>query len=117
MAGHPGRPAGSTGRRIGATGSVIEILRFRLAGGVDEAAFVAADKRVQAEFAYQQPGLVRRTTARGDDGDWIVVDIWRNESDADAADGRWGTDPSAALFMSLIDPSSVETTRYHELGS
>jgi hypothetical protein len=36
---------------------VIEIMRFRLRPGADEAAFLAADKRVQEEFAYQQPGL------------------------------------------------------------
>lgn len=59
---------------------VVEILRFRLAAGVDESVFRAADKRVQAEFAYQQAGLVRRTTARGRDGSWTVIDVWSDES-------------------------------------
>jgi hypothetical protein len=63
---------------------VIEIMRFRLAPGRDEAEFIAADRRLQQEFAYQQPGLVRRTTARGADGDWVVIDLWRSAADADA---------------------------------
>ena len=70
--------------------SVIEILRFRLADGADEAAFLQADKRVQAEFAYQQPGLVRRTAARGDDGGWVVIDLWHSAAQAEAANAKWG---------------------------
>jgi hypothetical protein len=70
---------------------------------------------VQAEFAYQQPGLLRRTTARGHDGDWIVIDVWRSGTDADACDERWGRDPVAAAFMALVDESSVRTERYATL--
>jgi hypothetical protein len=95
---------------------VIEIMRFRLAPGADEAAFLAADKRVQQDFAYQQPGLLRRTTARGEDGGWIVVDLWRSAADAGACDERWEHDPVTQAFMALLDRSSVTTERYQELG-
>jgi hypothetical protein len=94
---------------------VIEIMRFRLLPGADEGAFLAADRRVQEEFAYQQPGMLRRTTARGDDGSWIVVDVWRSAEDADACDARWEQDPVTQQFMALIDRSSVGTERYAEL--
>jgi hypothetical protein len=94
---------------------VIEIMRFRLPAGADEAAFLAADRRVQQEFAYQQPGLLRRTTARGADGGWIVIDLWRSASDADACDARWEHDKVTQAFMSLLDRSSVSTERYQEL--
>lgn len=90
-------------------------MRFRLAAGAEEAAFLAADRRVQTEFAYQQPGLLRRTTARGRDGAWIVIDLWRSEQDANACDGRWGQDEVTAKFMSFIDAESVRTGRYAEL--
>ena len=95
---------------------VIEIMRFRLVAGCDEAAFLAADRRLQEEFAYQQPGLLRRTTARGEDGGWIVIDVWRSAADADACDARWDDDPVPRAFMALLDPASVSTRRYHELG-
>ncbi len=95
---------------------MIEILRFRLPPGGDEAAFLAADRRVQDEFASQQPGLVGRTTARSDDGSWIVIDLWRSAADADACDERWERDPVPQAFMALLDRSTVTVERYHEPG-
>jgi hypothetical protein len=95
---------------------VIEIMRFRLRPGGDEGAFLAADRRVQEDFAYQQPGLLRRTTARGADGSWIVIDLWRSAADADACDARWERDPLAQAFMALIDRQSVTVERYQPLG-
>jgi hypothetical protein len=94
---------------------VIEILRFRLPAGADEAVFLAADRRVQHEFAPQQPGLLRRTTARGEDGGWIVIDLWRSAAEADACDARWEHDEVTQAFMNLLDRSSVAVERYHEL--
>jgi hypothetical protein len=94
---------------------VIETMRFRLAHGVTEADFLAADKALQQEFAYQQPGLLRRTTARGEGG-WIVVDLWASADDARACEQRWDDDPHAQRFMSLIDPASVEVGRYEEMA-
>ena len=91
---------------------VVETLTFRLAAGADEGAFLAADRRVQTEFAYRQPGLLRRTTARGAGGDWLVVDLWETDGDADACDARWAGDPAARAFMALVDPDSVRTARY-----
>jgi hypothetical protein len=94
--------------------AVIEIMRFRLPPGADEAAFLAADRRVQEEFASCQPGLLRRTTARGQDGGWIVIDLWRSAADADACDARWELDPVTQGFMARLDRSSVTTERYQE---
>lgn len=94
---------------------VVEILRFRLAAGVDESVFRAADKRVQAEFAYQQAGLVRRTTARGRDGSWTVIDVWSDVSAADRASGSWGRDAVTEAFTHLVDPSSMTSERFETL--
>ena len=94
---------------------MIEIMRFRLAPGADEEAFREADRRVQCDFAYQQPGLLRRTTARDRDGAWIVIDLWQSGQAADAADRRWDVDPVTTRFMSFIDADSVTTERYAEL--
>ena len=90
-------------------------MRFRLLPGAEEQAFLAADRRLQEEFAYQQPGLLRRTTARGGDGSWIVIDLWRSAADADACDARWGHDPVPQALMALLDRASVRTERYQEL--
>ena len=95
--------------------SVIEVMTFRLAPAVDETAFLEADSRVQQEFAYQQSGLMRRTAARGDDGTWVVIDLWRSAADADACAERWDQDTVASAFMSFLDPATVRTNRFSAL--
>jgi hypothetical protein len=99
--------------------AVIETMTFRLVEGADESAFLLVDKRLQTEFAYQQRGLVRRTTARGVDaqaGEWVVIDLWATAEDADACAERWDTDPLAREFMSYVDRATVEVRRYTDLG-
>jgi hypothetical protein len=94
---------------------VIEIMRFRLEAGADERQFQAADARLQADFAYQQPGLLRRTTARSDGGEWIVIDIWRSAADADGCQSRWSGDPVVGEFLSYVDRGTIRSDRYQEL--
>ena len=94
---------------------MIDLLVFSLAEGADEAAFLECDKRVQAEFAYQQPGLLRRTTARGKNDSWAVLDIWATEEQADECNARWESDPVAQEFMSFVDPATVRSARFYEL--
>lgn len=94
--------------------TVIETTTFRLAAGADEDAFLAADERVQADFAYQQEGMLRRTTARGDEG-WIVIELFWSAEAADAAARQRDSDPAVATFMELVDPASVQTRRYTAL--
>ena len=95
--------------------AVIETVTFRLAPGWDEATFLAVDRRVQTEFTYQQPGVLRRTTARGPDGDWIVIVLWRAVTDADAAAERSAAHPVTAEFSALLDDATVQTRRYELL--
>lgn len=90
-------------------------MTFRLREGADEASLLVADKRLQTDFAYQQPGLLRRTTARADDGEWIVVDVWGSNEEADACAQRWDADPVVAEFMRHVDPLTVRTRRYEHL--
>ena len=98
--------------------AVIETMTFRLRDGAEEEAFLAVDKRLQSDFAYQQPGLVRRTIARGDGaqaGEWIVVDLWWDAEHADACARRWESDPLAQEFMAFVDRESVDVRRYEDL--
>ena len=94
---------------------IIELLVFQLTHGADEAAFIDADKRVQTDFAYQQPGMLRRTTAKGDDGTWLVIDLWRSAEDADRCEEKWGDDPVTDEFRRFMDPNSVRTKRFGTL--
>jgi heme-degrading monooxygenase HmoA len=92
---------------------VIEIVTFRIVG--DESAFIALDQRIQSEFAHQQPGLVRRTTARNDDGEWAVITIWRAADDADAAQIAWTTHPLRDEFDQRTATKSMSERRYESL--
>ena len=84
---------------------IIEVRTFRLAG--DEAAFTEADKREQHDLCIRNRGLIRRTTARRADGEWLVLTLWDSH---DAIE-----EPGSAL-AALVDPESVGVRLYEDLG-
>ena len=93
----------------------IEIMTFRLRPGSSEAEFLAVDRRVQTEFAYHQPGMIRRTTGRNPDGTWVVIDLWASPTDAANYVDGWNREPAPIAFMALIDDASVITQSYQTL--
>ena len=93
----------------------IEVASFRLRDGADESAFIAADQRVQTEFFYLRPGLVRRTTARGSDGEWLVVTLWGSAEEAEAAAAVAAVDPVHTAFMAHVDADSFSAKRFVSL--
>jgi hypothetical protein len=60
--------------------------------------------------------MLRRTTAKGRDGTWIVIDLWRSEVDAERCEELWGQDPVTDEFRRFMDPNSVRTERFETLG-
>ena len=56
---------------------------FRLVAGVSDDQFKAIDARFQEDFAYQQKGMMRRTTAKGEDGTWLVMTMWDSVESSD----------------------------------
>lgn len=94
---------------------LVEVNTFRLAAGADEARFLVADERVQQEFAPFRPGFVRRTTARGDAGEWAVVTLWDAREHAVAAEQAAASHPAATDFLALVDPASCRVARYDTL--
>lgn len=95
--------------------SVVEVATFRLRDGVDEADFLDADRRVQTDFIPTLPGFMRRTTARGRDGEWLVVVLWGSFADAEAADALAADDEGVRTFMSAIDDATYRRERYETL--
>jgi heme-degrading monooxygenase HmoA len=85
--------------------SIVEITTFRLAAGVTDETFLALDRRVQTELVPNQPGFMRRTTARHGD-DWLVLTLW-------------STDEAAASFLRALEenPLQAEFARAIEYGS
>ena len=93
---------------------MFEILTFRLAPGVDDVTFRSVDERVQVEFAYQQPGIVRRTLGRHDDGRWLALTIWADADSAMAADRTFASSEIGREFRALLVDVVVE--RFHGAG-
>ncbi len=84
---------------------LVEVRTFRVAPGVDEAAFVAADAGSQAERS-PLTGFVRRTTARGEEaGTWLVLSFWASPDAADAAGPE-------ALLAGLVDATTERVERF-----
>jgi len=86
-------------------------MTFRLAPGVDEEIFRAVDERVQTEFAYHQPGILRRTLGRHDDGRWLALTIWADADAAAAAERAFDASDLGAEFSSLVTDTVVD--RFH----
>lgn len=95
---------------------IIELITFRLAPGADEDAFIEADRRVQTEFIPNHEGFLRRTTARAEDGEWLVVVLWYSAETAEASKALWDGDPVMQDFLELVDRGSLEIRRYEDLG-
>ena len=85
---------------------------FRLRPEADEEAFLALDTRVQTELAYQETGLMRRTTARSAGGTWLVIEIWRSEDDADASAADRAGSRLQAEYRAFIDRTTMESDRF-----
>ncbi|MHB8328278.1 MAG: hypothetical protein ACYDD6_01380 [Acidimicrobiales bacterium] len=91
---------------------MVEILTFKLAPDTDEATFLAADRRVQTEFIPNRAGFLRRTTARGSDGEWIVATLWASEPAATSSAAAGVDHPAVSAFMTLLDATAVRVQRY-----
>lgn len=94
---------------------MIEITTFRPAEGAAVVDLLEADRLVQHRFMPRQPGFLRRTTARGADGEWAVVVLWAGEAEALAAAASSATDPAVAALADLVDGTTVQVRRYTEL--
>ncbi len=94
--------------------SIVEIATFRLADGLTDASFLALDRRVQTELVPNQPGFLRRTTARHGD-EWLVVTLWSSEDAAGAFQRAVEGDPLQVDFERAVEAGSFHLARYTTL--
>jgi heme-degrading monooxygenase HmoA len=91
--------------------SIVEITTFRLAEGVTDESFLALDRRVQTELVPNQPGFMRRTTARHGD-DWLVVTLWASAEAAAAFERASAPEPLQAEMARAAEAGTLHQTRY-----
>ncbi len=90
-------------------------MTFKLRKGVSDEVLLVADRAVQTDFAYHQPGMVRRTMARGADGEWMVLDFWDSAEHAESCLVGWHGEPAPRAFTALLEEATVHTDRYETL--
>lgn len=91
--------------------SIVEVTTFRLVEGMTDASFLALDRRVQTELVPNQPGFMRRTTARHGD-DWLVVILWSAEDAAAAYERTTEGHPLHEEFVGAMEAGTFHLTRY-----
>jgi len=94
--------------------SIVEITTFRLAEGVTDSSFLALDRRLQTELVPNQPGFLRRTTARHGE-DWLVVTLWSTEDAAGAFQRAAADHPLQLQFERAREAGTFHLTRYSTL--
>jgi heme-degrading monooxygenase HmoA len=94
--------------------SIVEITTFRLAEGVTDESFLVLDRRVQTELVPNQPGFMRRTTARHGD-DWLVVTLWSSAEAAAAFERASAAEPLQAELARAVESGTFQLTRYATL--
>jgi heme-degrading monooxygenase HmoA len=94
--------------------SIVEVTTFRLAEGVTDASFLALDRRLQTELVPNQPGFMRRTTARHGE-DWLVVTLWSTEEAAGAFQRAVEKHPLQVEFGHAVEAGSYHLARYATL--
>jgi hypothetical protein len=91
----------------------VEVEQFALASGVDAEEFARRDAALQAWSYVHRPGLVRRTTALGEDGEVLVLTVFHGSAAPMPASSD--ADPLAS-FTEAIDASSYRRAVYRDLG-
>ena len=91
--------------------AILEVETFTLNPGTDALAFRALDEQMQEWCYLNRAGLARRTTARNDNGSYVVITLFGDATQADAAYYR-STDTVVAQWSASIVESSRSVAVY-----
>jgi hypothetical protein len=90
---------------------VLEVETFTLVAGINALAFRALDEQMQEWCYVNRPGLARRTTAKADDGTYVVITLFGEASQSDSSYYK-NTDAVVAAWSSAITESSRSVAVY-----
>ena len=92
--------------------NVIEIATLKLKDGVTYEEFAPIDKMIGSNYVAKQPGFISRESAKGENGEWVVVVHWKSKEDANKSMASFMNAPESSNFMELVDTSSMFMKRY-----
>ena len=90
---------------------VLEVETFTLVAGINARAFRALDEQMQEWCYVNRPGLARRTTAKADDGTYVVITLFGEASQSDSSYYK-NTDAVVAAWSAAITESSRSVAVY-----
>ena len=91
--------------------AILEVETFALNPGVEALAFRALDEAMQEWCYLNRFGLARRTTARNDDGTYVVITLFGDASQS-VADYYKSGDEIVAAWSAAINESSRSLATY-----
>lgn len=95
-----------------AQAEVVEIASFNLKDGVTYEQFAPIDKAVERSHVIKQTGFLSRETARGKNGEWVVIVHWEDLASADKSMHSFMQAKPAEEFMKHIKPNTMKMNRY-----
>jgi len=90
---------------------VFEIVKYKALASVTDEEILDVSTKLQ-ELVTSQKGLVSRTLAKSEDGEWIDVVIWESLEDAMKAAELINTHPVGGEFMSKVQVETVTMKHY-----
>jgi len=93
--------------------AVLEVETFSLVADTDPLTFRARDEAMQEWCYLNRRGLARRTTARQDNGRYIVITLFENAAQSDAS--YYKNSDSVVASWSAVINESTRTLNVYEL--
>lgn len=91
--------------------AILEIETFSLNNGLEATTFRALDEAMQEWCYLNRAGIARRTTARHDDGTYVVITLFGDASQS-VADYYKSRDVVVVAWNAAIDESSRSIATY-----
>jgi heme-degrading monooxygenase HmoA len=89
----------------------VEIARYRLREGADEAALTEAEEEIQRTIGPSHPGYVGRHLLKGADGTYVLIMHWENQQAADTWNATLFGSKAGQKLGPLVDGSSMSMER------
>jgi len=105
---HPSTIDTTPSNRTPAPGFGMELGRFRLKSGVDEAQMRSAYAQVVTGHAAAQPGWRSQHLAKLQDGSFVDLLFAQDQASAQAICASWAGIAQCDRFLALIEPQSIE---------
>jgi len=95
----------------------VELARYRLREGADEAALIEAEEEIQRAVGPSHPGYVGRNLLKGADGSYVLIMRWENQQAAETWNGTLFGSQAGRKLGSLVDATSMSMERLTSIVS